>query len=174
MQQLILIVISAIVVGLASGTIAQNMEAAQLNLKGLDYLECGNYEMAREYFMWAIQHDPTNKLFYNNYAVACMNIKKYHEAARMLSIAITIDSHYVKALTNMAIVNFHLLKFADAYTYYSRALMVDSSYTKERFRLDKVIAGVKKVQSENPDNKDLKEIVRQLEIIKNNNDSYLK
>jgi glycyl-tRNA synthetase (class II) len=53
--------------------------------------------------------------------------------------------------------------------------MVDSSYTKERFRLDKVIAGVKKVQSENPDNSDLKEIVRQLEIIKNNNqDIYSK
>ena len=174
MQRLILLLITAILFGLASGTIAQNMEAAQLNVQGLHYLESSNYEMACEYFMRAIQHDPTNKLFYNNYAVACMNMKKYHEAARMLTIAITIDPYYVKALTNMAIVNFHLLKFADAYTYYKRALMVDSCYTKERFRLDKVIAGVKKVQSENPNNEDLKEIMRQLEIIKNNNDIYLK
>jgi len=174
MQRLHVLLIIVICIGLTSGTIAQNIDAGQLNVKGLQYLECGNYEKARECFMQAIQHDPTNKLFYNNYAVACMNMKKYHEAVHMLTIAITIDPHYVKALTNMAIVNFHLLKFADAYTYYKRALMVDSCYTKERFRLDKVIASVKKVQSENPDNEDLKEIMRQLEIIKSNNDIYLK
>lgn len=175
MQRLTLILITVTLFGLASGAIAQHIEdAAQLNIKGLQYLECGNYEKACEYFMLAIQHDPTNKLFYNNCAVAYMNLKKYHEAASMLTIAITIDPNYVKALTNMAIVNFHLLKFADAYMYYTRALRVDSSYTKERFKLDKVIAGVKKVQNENPNNDDLKEIVRQLEIIKNNNGVYLK
>jgi len=168
--------VTTILCFISSVTIAQHIEeAVQLNTKGLFYLECGNYEKAYEYFMLALQHDPTNKLLYNNCAVACMNMKKYQEAYRMLSIALAIDPYYVKALSNMAIVNFHLLKFADAYTYYSKALMVDSSYTKERFRLDKVIAGVKKVQSENPENDDLKEIVRQLEILKNNNqDIYSK
>lgn len=168
--------VTTILCFISSVTIAQHIEeAVQLNTKGLFYLECGNYEKAYEYFMLALQHDPTNKLLYNNCAVACMNMKKYQEAYRMLSIALAIDPYYVKALSNMAIVNFHLLKFADAYSYYSKALMVDSSYTKERFRLDKVIAGVKKVQSENPENDDLKEIVRQLEILKNNNqDIYSK
>ncbi len=153
---------------LSSGAIAQNVEDAQrLNILGLQFLEYGNYYKAGEYFYKAIQADPSNKLFYNNCAVAYMNIKEYRKAKSMLAIALAIDPRYVKALTNMAIVSFHLLQFADAYTYYSKAVVADSSYTKERFRIDKVIAGVKKVQSENPDNNDVKEILRQLEIIKN-------
>lgn len=158
----------------SSGAIAQNMEEAQkLNMLGLQFLEYGNYHKASEYFYKAIQADPSNKLFYNNCAVAYMNIKEYKKAKDMLAIALAIDPYYVKALTNMAIVSFHLLQFADAYTYYSKALVVDSSYTKERFRIDKVIAGVKKVQSENPDNNDVKEILRQLEVIKNTNQNVI-
>ncbi len=176
MQRLIFLLVAIMCVGLYSGSRAQQTdEAAMHNEEGLCYLQCGNYEKAREYFMLAIQCDPANKLFYNNCAVACMNLKKYQEAHQMLTIALAIDPHYVKALTNMAIVNFYLLKFADAYAYYSKALKADSSYTKERFRLDKVIAGVKQVQSQNPDNDDLKKIMRQLEIIKNSNgDIYSK
>ncbi|MCX8123577.1 MAG: tetratricopeptide repeat protein [Spirochaetes bacterium] len=160
---------------LSQGAIAQNpLEAKRLNQLGLQLLECGNYQKASEYFNYAIQADPSNKLFYNNCAVAYMNMKEYRKAKDMLAIALVIDPHYVKALTNMAIVSFHLLQFAEAYSYYTKALVADSSYTKERFRIDKVIAGVKKVQSENPNNSDVKEILRQLEIIKNTNDATLK
>lgn len=163
-----------VLVLLSSGAIAQNMEEAKtLNILGLQFLEYGNYHKAGEYFYKAIQADPSNKLYYNNCAVAYMNIKEYKKAKDMLAIALAIDPYYVKALTNMAIVSFHLLQFADAYAYYSRALVADSSYTKERFRIDKVIAGVKKVQSENPDNNDVKEILRQLEIIKNKNQNVI-
>ncbi len=163
---LILIILSAIV----TGAIAQNKdEAIKLNSDGLQFLECGNYHKACEYFSKAMQLDSTNKFYYNNCAVAHMHLKEYGKAKEMLTIALAIDPYYVKALTNLAIVHFHLLQFAKAYEYYSQALAADSSYTKERFNLEKVIAGVKKVQEEHPHNSNIKEILRQLEIIKKNN-----
>lgn len=170
MQRFIILCIAIITLSIYAKAIAHDHEEAKkLNITGLGFLECGNYHKACEYFLKAMQLDPTNKLFYNNCAVAHIHLKEYGKAKEMLTVALAIDPNYVKALSNMAIVHFHLLQFAKAYEYYSRALVADSSYTKERFNLEKVIAGVKKVQDENPDNSDIKEILRQLEIIKKNN-----
>jgi len=167
MKKVYVTVLLMVSMALASGAIARNNNAAasQCNGAGLYCLESGNYQKASEYFIDAIQLNPANKFYYNNCAVAWMNMGRYEDAMDMLQIALAIDPHYVKALTNMAIVCFHLLKFSRAYYYYSQARTADSIYTKERFQMAKVIAGVKRVYARHPDNNDLQQILNQLEIL---------
>lgn len=123
-----------------------------LNEDGLVLLARKDYRGAEERFMRAIAANPLNKYYYNNMAVAYMNLKNYESAYRYLQTAISMDSAYVKALSNMAIVCFHRFRLREAYDYYRRAKRLDEAYVNNRFDRDLVTRTIEQKKRENPGN----------------------
>ncbi len=145
----------------SEGTLA-GISEHELNKMGLLKLKEKEYTDAKRYFMLAIRKNPSVKYYYNNISVACIRLRDYKRARNYLRIAIAIDPCYVKALSNMAVVCFYQLRFRDAYRYYLMARRVDNRYTDERFKFGRIIEGVERVSDENPENNELKLILRHL------------
>jgi tetratricopeptide (TPR) repeat protein len=134
----------------------------ELNRMGFLKLREGEYKNAQRYFLSAIRKNPSVKYYYNNISVACIKLKDYKKARKYLQVAIAIDPAYVKALSNMAVVCFYQLRFREAYHYYSMARRVDDRYIDKRFEFGRIVKGIERIQDENPENSELKLILRYL------------
>ncbi len=142
---------------------SENLRSARNhNRAGLALLKKGEYAGAESLFLRALELNPENKLYYNNAAASMMNQGAYSRAVIYLNRALEIDPGFVKALSNMAISRFHLSEYRLAYHYYRRARRADSGYTENRFMLAKVITGMEKLQKDNPDDENLKQILRKV------------
>ncbi|NLV69065.1 MAG: tetratricopeptide repeat protein [Spirochaetes bacterium] len=142
---------------------SEKLNAEFLNSRGMHELEAGNNRGAAEYFLQAIKANPSKKNYYNNLAAAYIRISDFYSAEQQLSIAITIDPNYTKALSNMSVVMFRTGRYKEAYEYYKRAEQSDPSYTGERFEKKRVLARLKEESKRNPDDRNLKIIIRQIE-----------
>lgn len=138
-----------------------------LNEMGFAFLKEKNYSEAEKYFHLAIAENPAVKFYYNNLAVACMNMGRYRDAYRPLQIAISMDPRYVKALSNMAVTCFHLFKFQEAFSCYIRAKRVDREYAHQRFELSRVVERMEQIKKENPDNREIDQMLKYLKDNKN-------
>lgn len=139
------------------------LSADELNNKGMHELSAGNNGAAAEYFRQAIAADPLKKNYYNNLAAACIRMKDYYSAEQHLKTALAIDPNYTKALSNMSVVLFKTGRYREAYKYYKRAEKTDPLYTNERFEKNRVLSRLKEESSRNPDDQNLKLIIRQIE-----------
>lgn len=141
----------------------ERLNAESLNSKGMHELEAGNNRAAAEYFLQAIKSDPSKKNYYNNLAAAYIRIRDYSRAEQLLSMAITLDPNYAKALANMSVEMFRTGRYKKAYEYYKRAEQSDPAYTGERFRKKRVLARLKEEAKSNPDDHSLKIMIKQIE-----------
>jgi len=133
------------------------------NTAGMQSLREGNFARAEECFTRAINRDPGVKYFYNNLSAVYIRTGRYEKALRCLEICTSIDPGYTKALANMSVASFYLYRFYDALGYLRKAIAADSDYTKKRFSREKVLVRIRKISEKNPENRDLKRIIRHLE-----------
>ncbi len=128
----------------------------------MNYLERGDTKTASGYFIRAIVLDPSNKYYCNNMAASLMRRGDYAVAEKFLFHAIAIDSRYSRALSNMAVALFHTGRYRESYSYYIRSLNSDREYTESRFERGRVKVAIKKIFRNNPNDKDLKRVVKYL------------
>jgi len=136
---------------------------SSFNNKGLESLRGGLYESAVMFFTKAIDSNRALDYLYNNRAAAYMKLKKYDQAKKDLEKSISLNPNNVKALSNMAIVMFHLKNYVKSYYYYSHVKKIAPSYTSKRFEKKRVKAKLKKMSENDPENSDLKKIIRRME-----------
>jgi tetratricopeptide (TPR) repeat protein len=136
-----------------------SMKAQLCNTSGMESLAKKDYKSAYVFFSCAIKLNPMIKVYHNNIAVACMNLKKFDEAIRHLRNAITIDPSYAKALSNLAICHFRLSHYKTAFSYYRKAKSADSAYVENRFTLSKIIQEMESLQKERPTDQNLQKIL---------------
>jgi tetratricopeptide (TPR) repeat protein len=113
--------------------------AGYYNNMGLRSLKKGEYKKAEEYFLLAIEKNPSVKFYYNNLAAVYMQRGDYNSAYASLNRCIAIDGSYAKALANMTVTTFRLNRYFEAYTYYKKALKANPVYTKKRFEKNRVV-----------------------------------
>ena len=77
--------------------------AEEWEVKGIDFLEWGEYEKAIECFDKAIELDPNDADAYNNRGVAYYNLEEYERAIEDYDKAIALDPNYAKAYENRRI-----------------------------------------------------------------------
>ena len=141
----------------------ERLNADYLNSMGMQELSAGNNDTAAGYFRKAITADPSKKNYYNNLAAAYIRMNDYYDAEQQLAVALTIDPYYTKALSNMSVVLFKTGRYRESYEYYIRAKKSDPSYTTERFGKSRVLLRLKEESRRNPDDKNLKRIILQIE-----------
>lgn len=141
----------------------EGVSAEELNSKGMQELSSGNNSAASVYFIKAIAADPSKKYFYNNLAASYMRNNDYDNAEQQLAKALKIDPDYTKALSNMSVVLFKTGRYRGAYEYYMRAKKSDPAYTAGRFERRKVLARLKEQSKKNPQDQNLKQMIRRLE-----------
>ncbi len=148
-----------------AGSLEKNAEAppAALNKSGLDYLNRGEYEKAESCFKKAASMDRGNKYYCNNLAASCMRQGKFNEAYGYLSRCIALDVNYARALSNMAVTAFRLHKYRESYDYYLRSISADSGYTAVRFEKGRVMAMLRELLKDNPENSEYRDLLIILE-----------
>ncbi len=132
----------------------------------MEYLEKKDYVQAYQSFEKAIYFNPSIKYYYNNIAVACMNLQKYEKALQYLTKAIEIDPLYARALSNKAICHFHLSQYQLAFAYYRKARYADRAYTDNRFTQPKIIREMEHIHKSRPDDSQLQEMIDRVRTLK--------
>jgi Tfp pilus assembly protein PilF len=139
------------------------VSARDYNQRGLNSLAAGDYGRAEDNFRSAIAMDPGIRHYYNNLAAAYMKQGKYEEAHKFLIRCLSMDKGNARALSNMAVTSFRLFRFREAYGYYRRAMAADRENTGKRFEKGRVISQIRKMITDDPENKSLVEILKIVE-----------
>lgn len=142
---------------------ADKNTAEHYNILGLRLLKKSKYHKAEEYFLMAIEKNPTVKYYHNNLAAVYMKRGDYNRAYASLNRCISIDGNYVKALANIAITAFRLSRYLESYAYYKRALKADPVYTRKRFEKNRVMKYLRLLPGPEQENNGFSRAVRFIE-----------
>jgi tetratricopeptide (TPR) repeat protein len=126
----------------------QRSVAEELDDRGLELNEMGEYEKAIEYHRKAIEQSPNFCLAWVNLGIALKNSGKYRESFECYKHVIeNIDEGYKKAWHNAAVVAVHLGHVQDAFRFCNVALEIDPFYEMAvvlKGRLERYVAMKKK------------------------------
>ncbi|MTI60360.1 MAG: tetratricopeptide repeat protein [Firmicutes bacterium] len=132
------------------------------NLKGYILLKEGNYKKSIQYFQLAIEKNTHSAIYYNNLGCAYYNIGEYKKAVEDFKLAINLDKNYIKAYYNLSASYFWLGRYFSAIKYYLRAKNIDEDYVNQRLDFDQLEKTIEIKMENNPDDKDLKRLYKNL------------
>jgi len=139
----------------------ENIKKAVLfNKAGFVYFNLGEYDKALQFYFKSIEINPNNYFVYNNIGVIYFKLKNYKLAKDFYLKAYEIEKNYPKLLVNLAVVNFYLKNFKESYYYFLKAISCNRDYVRERFDKKKAIEILEKMVNDNPDDKELREILK--------------
>ncbi|NJM15941.1 MAG: tetratricopeptide repeat protein [Bacteroidales bacterium] len=98
--------------------------------RGNAMLENGNYADAANFFGLAISLQPEEAVAYDKRAIAYMQQKKFHKAAKDLISAIETDSLFADAYLHLGIIHDHYESYDLAIVSYTRAIEIDKQFAK--------------------------------------------
>lgn len=101
------------------------MQALAAKSRGNDAFTKGDYATAVTEFSDAIQHDPTDAVFYSNRSGAYASLKQYEQALEDANKCVELKPEFVKGYTRQGVALFGLNKLDEAKTAYEAGLKVD-------------------------------------------------
>jgi tetratricopeptide (TPR) repeat protein len=116
--------------GNMTSTAAQlpSSDANELNVKGTDLYNRGDYAGAIINYDKALAIDPNNKIALGNKGAALYHLGRYTEAESNYDKALAIDPNYRDALYGKGNVLLYFGNYAEAISYFDKALAIDPNY----------------------------------------------
>jgi tetratricopeptide (TPR) repeat protein len=96
-----------------------------LNMIGIAYLDVGNYNQAKKYFIRASKADKTYSSAVNNLGMVYYHQKNFKRAIREYQKAATIDPQQAGTHANLGFAYYNSNKFAEAAVEFQKALELD-------------------------------------------------
>ncbi len=99
--------------------------AVFLNMIGIAYLDFGNYEQAKKYFIRAAKADNKYSSAVNNLGMVYYHQKNFRRAIREYQRAVAIDPDQAGAHANLGFAYYNSNKFPEAATEFQKAIEID-------------------------------------------------
>ncbi len=148
--------------------VPKDKRALLYNKAGFIYYKLNRINEALNNYYKALRLNPELYFVYNNIGVIFFSLKNYEKAKEYYLKAYEKNKNYPKVLVNLAIVNFYLKNFAEAYNWFKKALFCNRDYIQQRFNRKKVLQKLRELVKQNPDDKELKKILKWAENNKKN------
>lgn len=97
----------------------------ELNDKGIEEYNKGNFDKAEEYYKWAIEKDPEYKWAYYNLGLLYKALERNDLAVEYYHKALKIDDAYADAYNGLGAVYFQMDQLDEAEKYYRKAIEFD-------------------------------------------------
>ncbi len=144
-----------------------NMNRAQAYLFGGNaYEKGGNYELAVEEYLKAVEYAPKHRQAYHNLGTVYARMRKYNGAEQMFKKALEINPYYAHTHFNFGTVYTAQSKYDKALNEYETALEIDPNYEHAAYwaaviyerlgRWDEALTKLEKVLQINPRNEQAK------------------
>ncbi len=102
---------------------------------GIQLHQAGNVEAAYAIYQQAVHSDPQNAAALSLLGAACINLKKWDEAARHLRDAIQIEPNHVSAYDNLGVLYAKQGRFAEAVECFRRAASISPNNPQTHLNL---------------------------------------
>lgn len=150
--------------------ISEDKRALLYNKAGFIYYKLNRTNEALNNYYKALRLNPELYFVYNNIGVIFFSLKNYRKAKEYYLKAYEKNKNYPKVLVNLAIVDFYLKNFVESYNWFKKALLCNRDYIQKRFNRKKALQRLREFVEQNPDNRELKRILKWAENNKNNID----
>lgn len=110
-----------------SDTKIDTVKAEEFKTQGNKYFESNNFIRAIEFYSLAIQHDPTNAIYWSNRAFCHIKMENYGSAISDGTAAITVNKSYAKAWYRRGAAYMALGNYKDALKDFQQCLKIAPS-----------------------------------------------
>jgi tetratricopeptide (TPR) repeat protein len=114
---------------------AQPKNASYLNMVGIAYLDLGNDDLAKRYFLRATKADKKYSSAVNNLGMVYYHHKDFRRAIREYQKAAAIDPGLAGTHANLGFAYYNTNKFPEAAAEFQKALELDSTIFERRDRV---------------------------------------
>jgi tetratricopeptide (TPR) repeat protein len=113
--------------------------ATHMNMIGIAYLDLGNYNQAKKYFIRATKADKTFSSAVNNLGMVYYHQKNFRRAIREYQRAVQIDPQQAGAHSNLGFAYYNSNKFQEAAVEFQKALELDPHIFERNDRVGTVV-----------------------------------
>ncbi len=128
------------------------------NSLGFCYYRMGDYDMAEEHYVKALNLSPDYSTAYNNLGVLYLQKEQHEISKNYFEKALHYNADNVKAMDNLGVAHFRKGDYFKALRCYLKAKKMDGVYVKDRSDTEKMRKEVDEALKKDPQNKVLEKV----------------